>query len=70
MGPHPEATLDTRPNEGLADTVVVDIEVVGDCCEGHTSAVERCGSAHLVFRKRLTAKLNAFVAEEFQQATL
>lgn len=64
------SSLDTCPNEGLPDTVVADVEVCGDCCEGHAAAVEISGFSNLLITKWLASKLGALIAQQFQQATL
>lgn len=57
------SSLDTCPNEGLPDTVVADVEVCGDCCEGHTAAVEISGFPNLLRIERLASKLDTLIAQ-------
>lgn len=57
------SSLDTCPNEGLPDTVVADVEVCGDCCEGHAAAVEISGFSNLLITKWLASKLGALIAQ-------
>jgi len=64
------SSLDTCPNEGLPDTVVADVEVCGDCCEGHTAAAEISGFSNLLITEWLASKLDTLIAQQFQQATL
>lgn len=63
--PSGRPALNTCSNEGVAYAVVADVEVLGDCCERLAVAVERSGFTNLLVGERLTAKLDAFVAEQF-----
>jgi hypothetical protein len=58
------------PNEGLPDTVVANLEVRGDCCEGHTAAIEVSRFSNLLSTERLTTELDTLIAQQFQQAAL